>query len=550
MFRPEGQKASRAGLRMLAIATAGVTAASGAVVAGAVPGATPASAGAVSADPLEVDSLAVPAVEPVATSRSTGRLIVARLPRTATHAYGMVAVIWAHGTAPDGTKVRVRSQVDGAWTEWQALPIDLDEGPSADEEVSGVRDGTVPLWVGDGSGIAVKVTAPGSIRPKRIRVDTIDPGSDPATSASGRVASAGRGPTSPTTFPAMPKVITRAQWGADPSLDDQCWEPIYGSSAKMVFVHHTVNSNDYSRSDGKAIVRAIHAYHTQSRGWCDIGYNFLIDKYGKVYEGRRGGMRRPVRGAHAGDYNLNTVGVSLIGNFEITRPTPAMKRALIRFIGWRLGTSYVNVKGTVRINGTRFDRISGHRDAMSTACPGKYVYRWLPKLRDRVARYLSDYRSPIRARAKDLGRSVTGPVFRGEDRQDGGLQTVFGNGVMFAKAAVGAHWLTGSVLRGYRERGGTHSRFGFPVTDVETTSLSRVRRVVFEHGRMYRVGKRQPDTLWGRVLIRYRKLGGITGRLGVPTSSMMPTGDGRKANFAKGSITWDRDTGRVTVEFS
>jgi len=550
MFRARGLQAKRASIRVLAIATAGVTAASGAVVAGAVPGATPASAHAASGDSLEIDSLGVPAVHAGGNSRSHGRQLVARLARTATDGYGMVAVTWARGTAPTGTRVRVRSEVDGAWTPWTKVPVDPDEGPSADEEVSGVRDGTAPLWVGDGSAVAVRVTAPAGTRPKHVRVVTIDPGSDPATSASRRLAAAGRAPVQPTKFPAMPHVITRAQWGADPSLDDPCWKPIYGSSAKMVFVHHTVNSNDYARSDGKAIVRAIQAYHTQSRGWCDIGYNFLIDKYGKVYEGRRGGMRRPVRGAHAGDYNTNTVGVSLIGNFQIARPTKQMKRALIRFIGWRLGTSYVPVRGTVRVNGTQFNRISGHRDAMPTECPGKYVYRWLPTLRERVAHYLSDYRSSIRVRAKDLGRSVTGPVFRGEARQDGGLHTVFGNGSMYAKAGVGAHWLTGPALRAYQLRGGSHGRFGFPATDLQRTALPRVRLAVFEHGRMYRVGKQHTYTLWGRIMIRYRKLGGITGQLGPPTSNMLPTGTGRRAEFVHGSITWNRDTGDVTVESS
>ena len=128
-------------------------------------------------------------------------------------------------------------------------------------------------------------------------------------------------------------------------------------------------------------MRSIYAYHTQGQNWCDIGYNALIDRFGNIYEGRRGGMSKPVRGAHAGDYNTGTVGVSMIGNFQQRKPPARMKNALVRFIGWRLGTSYKPVRGTVRVEGHRFKRISGHRDAMSTACPGRFMYNRLPNIR-------------------------------------------------------------------------------------------------------------------------------------------------------------------------
>jgi N-acetylmuramoyl-L-alanine amidase/LGFP repeat len=539
-------RAGRTLRRLVLIATAVVTATTGVVVAGSSAlRASPPTSSSSAAEPTTVRSLDVPRATADASRRTGGAELTAALAKTATEDYGMVAVTWRPGTAPEGTEVRVRTRVDGEWTPWIALPVEHDEGPTAAEEAE-VRDGTSPLWVGAGTGLAVEVTAPTGSGPRDVRAEIIDPGADPATATS---RSAGAPITGPTKFPAMPPMFDRREWRADESLNDQCWRPIYGSSAKMVFVHHTVNSNNYARSEGKAIVRSIHAYHTQSRGWCDIGYNFLIDKYGQIYVGRAGGARRPVRGAHAGDFNTNTVGVSLIGNFEEARPSKRMKNALIRFIGWRLGTSYAPARGTVRIDGTRFKRISGHRDADATACPGRYVYRWLPRLRHRVAKYLSIYRSAIRERAARLGKPVTGEVFRGEARQDRGRRTEFGRGAMFAKAKLGAHWLTGPALRGYRERHGTSGRFGFPTTDVQRTSVDGVKRVIFEHGRMYRIGKRKTYTLWGRILIRYRDLGGITGRLGLPTSNMMPYDSGRRATFANGSITWDRQTDQVTVEY-
>src|SRR5207342_1405298 len=150
----------------------------------------------------------------------------------------------------------------------------------------------------------------------------------------------------------------------------ECWDPKYGHTFKAVVVHHTAGSNDYTRAESAAIVRGVYAYHTQSRGWCDIGYNFLIDRFGTVFEGRDGGIRRPVRGAHAGDYNVNTTGISLMGNFDTVDPTHAMKDSLVRMISWRLGAAYHRAYGHPFVFDHRIARISGHRDVMSTACPG------------------------------------------------------------------------------------------------------------------------------------------------------------------------------------
>jgi uncharacterized protein with LGFP repeats len=544
----------RAARHLIIAASIGAVASTALVTASATDRAspTPSSADPRPADGPSVRTLEVPAGH-AGDATARGSRVVASLDKTRTKQYGMVAVTWRHGTAPNGTDVRVRLRVDGNWSPWQSLPIDPDEGPGAGEEAAGVRDGTAPLWAGEGTGVAVRVVSPRGTGPDGVRVETIDAGAVPAVSPGSRSAasrSAGAPIEGPVRFPSMPPIVTRKKWGADESLGDQCWKPIYGRSAKVVFVHHTVNSNDYSRSDGKAIVRSIHAYHTQSRGWCDIGYNFLIDRYGRIYAGRSGGARLPVRGAHAGDYNTNSVGVSLIGNFEEARPTKRMRNALIRFIGWRLGTSYVPAHGETKLNGKTFDRISGHRDAMSTACPGKYVYRWIPRLRDKVGNYLSEYRSPIRKRAAAMGKRTTGLVFRGEAKQDGGLRTGFRHGGMYAKAGLGAHWLTGVTLRAYRDRNGTSGRLGFPKTDLQPTGVDRVRRVVFEHGQMYRIGKRKAYALWGRILLRYRDLGGVTSKLGLPTSNMMPIDVGRKATFTNGSITWNRQDDSITVEYS
>jgi len=486
-----------------------------------------------------------------ATDSRDGGVVVAELAPTSTPDYGLVAVTWDQGTAPADLQVDVRSRVGGSWTPWQAVAVQLDEGPAVGDEGSVVRDGTSPAWAGDADGVAVRVSSSSGQAPSGLEVVTVDSGTGgaaPATSGSARssfVAPSGRPIKRVPDFPAMPDVVTRKQWGANESLNN-CGIS-YGTSAKMVFIHHTVNSNDYGPSDGAAIVRSIHAYHTEGRGWCDIGYNFLVDRYGTIYEGRRGGMRLPVKGAHSGDYNTDTVGISLIGNFDVAKVPTAMKRATIRLVGWRLGTSYAPAKGMTQIYDTRFHRIAGHRDAMLTACPGRYSYAWLPTLRDRVAEYLSGFSSTIEAKRDLLGREVTGPVYIGQLRIQGGWRTVFGNGAMFAKAGVGTHWLSGRALRAYHRMHGTYGRLGFPDTDQRDTVVAGVTTVRYDHGRTYLGAGRSPKTLWGRVLLRYKHLGGLTGRMGLPTSGNVVTTAGEYASFEHGVIRWDRSTGKVTV---
>ena len=123
-----------------------------------------------------------------------------------------------------------------------------------------------------------------------------------------------------------PNIITRAQWGADESM--RCPNTVYDNGVRAGIVHHTAGSNDYAPQDSAAIVRSIYAYHTRTLGWCDIAYNALVDKYGQVFEGRAGGMDRPVEGAHTGGFNKNTWGVAMLGNFDAVPPTPIQLRTI------------------------------------------------------------------------------------------------------------------------------------------------------------------------------------------------------------------------------
>ena len=192
-----------------------------------------------------------------------------------------------------------------------------------------------------------------------------------------------------------PTIITRAQWHANEAIRRA--PPRYADGVHLAIVHHTAGSNSYTASQSAGIVRAIEIYHVQGNGWNDIGYNFLVDKYGQIFEGRYGGMTRAVIGAHAMGFNAGSAGVAVIGSYSAATVTPAAKAALVSLLAWRLDLSHVDPRSrVVRVSagnpryppGTAVTlaAISGHRDTYPTSCPGTSLYAQLPSIRTAVAR--------------------------------------------------------------------------------------------------------------------------------------------------------------------
>src|SRR5207237_10263807 len=118
--------------------------------------------------------------------------------------------------------------------------------------------------------------------------------------------------------------------------------PQYADGVHLSIVNHTAGTNSYTETQSAAIVRGIELYHVKANGWNDIGYNFLVDKYGQVFEGRYGGMTRPVIGAHSMGFHAGSVGVALIGNYSSAPVSAAAKAALVSVIPWRLDVAHVD----------------------------------------------------------------------------------------------------------------------------------------------------------------------------------------------------------------
>jgi hypothetical protein len=178
--------------------------------------------------------------------------------------------------------------------------------------------------------------------------------------------------------------------------------PFHGQ-AHIAFVHHTDGSNSYTSTQVPGIIRGIYDFHVNGQGWSDIGYNFLVDRFGRIWEGRYGGVDRAVIGAHTMNYNSWSFGVSAIGNFSSTTPPTAMLDAIERVIAWKFSIHGNPATGSVYARDKYFNRISGHRDGFSTACPGQRLYDLLPAIRRDVTTRMGTMRKVMLRRSLDAG---------------------------------------------------------------------------------------------------------------------------------------------------
>ncbi|MFF2023815.1 peptidoglycan recognition protein [Streptomyces sp. NPDC058171] len=192
-----------------------------------------------------------------------------------------------------------------------------------------------------------------------------------------------------------PKIVSRKKWGADESLRESGFG--YTNSVKAAFVHHSFTGNNYRCSQAPSVIRGIYRYHVVSSGWRDIGYNFLVDKCGTVYEGRAGGVSKAVLGAHTLGFNTNTTGIAVLGSYGSTTPPAAVVKGIAKVAAWKLGLYGVNPKAKTYLTSgggnlyrkgekVRLQVISGHRDGFATECPGARLYGKLGTARSSAAR--------------------------------------------------------------------------------------------------------------------------------------------------------------------
>ncbi len=204
----------------------------------------------------------------------------------------------------------------------------------------------------------------------------------------------------------QPPIVARRAWAHDSAHPKVA--PGYGA-VKLAFVHHTENPDGYSAAAVPGMLRSIYEFHRHVHGWNDIGYNFVIDRFGRIFEARAGGIDEPVIGAHAGGYNAYSTGIAILGSYGSRHISTHAKMALEHLLAWKLSLHGAPLEGRVTVRVTRagasysrypanapvsLPRVAGHRDADSTDCPGDALYGELQALRRSALRL-----APAAARA-------------------------------------------------------------------------------------------------------------------------------------------------------
>jgi hypothetical protein len=435
-------------------------------------------------------------------------------------------------------EVRVRRR-GGSWSRWIPLSAHGDHAPD-----TGTGDrASDPVWTGGSHEMQLRLARPAgaSLRVHMVAVPVAARRRASARSARVRARAAQAAPGTP------PPIIPRSAWGGD-SVPPRS-APSYGS-VQVAFIHHTVTANEYTPQDSAAIVLGIAKYHRDTNGWNDIGYNFLIDQYGQVFEGRAGGVDQPVVGAQAQGYNSQSTGIAHLGTFTATGISEAAMAATAQLLGWKMSLHGVPTEGTVVLPsgggslnrypaGTpvTFQRISGHRDGDATTCPGDALYAQLPALRARATALAGPIAAPSPGQ---VTLSVDAPAvpygqpagFRGVVTMPGGAASAgtlvdvqkrgtTGAWVTLARVAAGADGTWAAAVP-WRRSGQVRARAATgvtsPVTDVAVVASVTVRlpsRRRIRPGSVVRLGGEVRPAQPMRVLVEFQGRNGAWHRVRV-----------------------------------
>ena len=306
----------------------------------------------------------------------------------------LVGVEW-QGSARTNISLRFRGRGDH-WSGWVSAGTNghgPDWHPQTDRQVG------EPIWTGGTTSIQVRSTT--TAEDARLHLVNVNGETEagPVDMTDALLASAASLSLAAPNLAAgagQPPIIARKAWArgmAPPRV-----APEYGA-VEMAFVHHTENPNGYAASEVPSMLRAIYVFHRYVNGWNDIGYNFVVDLYGRIFEARAGGIDEPVVGAQAGGYNLVSTGIAVLGTFSSLPISNAARDSLEKLLAWKLSLHGISSQGrvTVKVNSagasySRFPanarvslpRVAGHRDGDATECPGNALYGELPAIRTGV----------------------------------------------------------------------------------------------------------------------------------------------------------------------
>ncbi len=364
---------------------------------------------------------------PDAVANAPGDLPVYRVDRVSLDAttrapVAPFALFGLHLPAPPAGEVHIRFSDDGAWGPWLELPAGHGPDRHTGEGQGNPAYVSEPVWVGRADGWELDL-ASGRVPLEGAEVILVrDSGAREAVGGS-------ETDESPTRAPGAPTIRSRSWWGARPYRGDL----EIADHLQLAVVHHSVSANSYSSSEVPGMIKAIQVYHQDGNGWDDIAYNFVVDRFGTIWEGRQGGTDQAVIGGHAKGFNTGSTGVVALGEYGSASPSTAMVNSIGTLLGWKLFVHGVDPDGRTQFTsygnetypeGRTVDlpRVVGHRDTGATACPGHNLYGRLSTIR---AAATAGYDSRLGTGAM-AGRSLTingtyTPLpgdFTGDGRQD------------------------------------------------------------------------------------------------------------------------------------
>ena len=499
----------------------------------------------------------------------------------------IIGATW-EGEDPD---LEIRTRDGNGWSEWESLPTDDEGGP----DVSSAEAAQIPAASSQSQSVALPVLDSDAVEVRAAdeQADTDDlqitQVSTAVTKADAQVAkSAGGVSAHSATGPALDaqisakdlrsKIVTRKQWGANEKLVRCATDKT--SSAKGVFIHHTAGSNSYSKAQAPAIIRGYLAYHTQNRGWCDLGYNFLVDKYGTMYEGRAGSLDKAVTGAHASGFNSWTIGISVLGTYSSAAPSSAAQTSVKRLVAWKAGQYGFNPTGKMTLTsgggGTSkfalgkkvsLNVVAGHRDTSYTECPGLAFYNKLGSIRSGAKALMPELsppptKAPVKSPApkpktyptkgaigtyyqKNVAKTgkPVGPEKKLKN-PNGAYQT-FAKGTVYWSKSTGAHFLTkGQIRVAYKRVKYEKGVLGFPSSDKKTFKHRKSARYQnFRSGMITWSPQTGSDVIYGGFLTKWKKMGSERSKLGLPKADRTLKHGVKRQNFERGYMTYTKKTG-------
>ena len=495
----------------------------------------------------------------------------------------MLGVTFPRGTSAAGVEVRTRT--GGTWSAWTALPLNDNEADPGTAEARRQVQGTDPLWVGAlGGSSTVEVRLPAA-DVAHAELHLVDPGSlaGDAAAAEAAVAAAaalpgrtgaqalageaspdaagGTEPERRTLALAQPVIRSRADWGADENLRSS--GASYSGTLRATVVHHTADPGSYSLAEVPSVIRGMYRYHTVTLGWADLGYNFVVDRFGGIWEGRAGGITRLVVGAHAGGFNTDTFGVSMMGDFTSVAPPAACLESVAQVIAWKFSLHGLPAKGSAVLTsagggtaryaaGTTVTlrTINAHRDVGFTACPGNVGFTKMDAIRDRVAQILAagggGTVSQVAAKYAAVGAGVLGaPTGDEGPAKSGGRYRHYAIGSIYFLPATGARFVKGLIRDKWRSMGWEGSFLGFPTTDEVALRGGAFNH--FQGGSIYWSPATGARAVRGAIRDKWASYGWETGFLGYPSTDENPLPGGAFTHFQGGSIYWSPATGARVV---